>query len=34
VDEPPVRGGALERCRPQATLLDGAPIWRDPAFEL
>jgi predicted amidohydrolase YtcJ len=25
--------GALERCRPLATLLDGAVEWRDPRFD-
>lgn len=33
VDSPPVPGGALERCRPLATLLDGAVAWRDPRFD-
>jgi hypothetical protein len=32
--EEPVRpGGALERCRPLATLLDGEPAWLDPTFD-
>jgi predicted amidohydrolase YtcJ len=33
VDEPPRPGGALERCRPLATLLDGRTAWRDPGFD-
>ena len=27
------RGGALERCRPLATLIDGEVTWRDPGFD-
>lgn len=33
VDEPPVPGGALEHCRPVATLIDGDIAWRDPGFD-
>jgi predicted amidohydrolase YtcJ len=33
VDEPPGPGGALERCRPFATLIDGDVVWRDPGFD-
>ena len=33
VDEPARRGGALERARPLATLIDGAVAWRDAGFD-
>ncbi|MFN8621877.1 MAG: amidohydrolase [Chloroflexota bacterium] len=33
IDEPPRPGGALEACRPFATLIDGEPAWQDPAFD-
>jgi hypothetical protein len=33
VEADPRPGGALERCRPLATLIDGDPVWRDPTFD-